>query len=44
MTDKNPRMVITGVKVAAQCIHFPRDDSDLGNGYAMGPRPRGVRL
>ena len=43
MTDRNLRMVITGARVAARCIHFPKDDNDLGSVYAKGPRLRGVR-
>ena len=44
MTDKKLRKEIIGARVAAQYIHFPRDDSDLGNVCAKGPRPRGVHL
>ena len=44
MPGTNLRMVITGVEVAAQYIHFPKDDIGLGNADAKGPRPKDGRL
>ena len=44
MPGTNLRMVITGVRVAAQYIHFPKDDIGLGNADAKGPRPKDGRL
>ena len=44
MPGTNLRMVITGVRVAAQYIHFPKGDIGLGNGDAKGPRPKGGHL